>query len=363
MIDFKISRGLAYIAGYPFILAKDTTFRNQNDFPEPDSPEIAGDNLVYLSAWLKTVNYIEDSLIREPLLGGADTCLRARLVGQVMAISARDIDNCEKATEYLENIYPENPATLTAKIDYSGRQIPLSFGEIEPGGGYHVQNLHMRVEMHRGAVSNGGFIDGIKWSDENCATVVPIHNVHNPNTVLVEEPEAVSGSSLNRGDLVEISNIITDLHRQGGQLARIVDIKDIDEGHLVELDSAIHPLLTRLRIGARSGSKIGLTPRLKRWSGFTSPVLPEKPINLGRGIKVIFHTPGKDLEIVPGDYWTFAIRDRDYNKKYFPQKSSPDGVRIYRYPLAIIKRTGKKEFGDIIDCRKLYKPLASLRLR
>ncbi|UCC79546.1 MAG: hypothetical protein JSW64_14975, partial [Candidatus Zixiibacteriota bacterium] len=195
VVDFRISRGLAYIAGYPFMLTKDTTFRNQSDFPEPISPEIKGDILVYIEVWLKTVDYIEDSLIREPLLGGPDTCLRARLVGQVKAISSHGLDSCDGAVKYLEDLYPGNRSTLTAAIDYSGRQIPLSFGEIEAGGGYTVQNLHMRLELHRGVASNGGFTEGIKWSDENCATVAPVHKTMSPDSVLVEDPEAVSGSS------------------------------------------------------------------------------------------------------------------------------------------------------------------------
>jgi len=362
VIDFKISRGLAYIAGYPFILVKDTTFRNQSDFPEPITPEVKGDILVYIEVWQKTVNYIDDGFIREPILGGPDTCLRARLVGQIKAVSSEGINNCDDAMEYLESLYPGNGSTLTAKIDYSGRQIPLSFGEIEASGGYTVQNLHMRLELHRGVVSNGGFSRGLKWSDENCATVVPMHNVVDPNSVLIEEPEAVSGSSLNKGDWVEIGNTITELHRQGGQIARIKDIKHVDEGHLVELDSNIHPLLARFRTGTRSGSNIELAPRLRRWSGYLSRVSPEKPINLGRGIKATFHAPGKNIEIIPGDYWTFAIRDRDYNRRYFPQKSPPDGVRIYRHPLAVIKQTGENEFGESIDCRKFFKPLTSLKL-
>jgi hypothetical protein len=360
VMDFRISRGLAYIAGYPFVLASDTTFRNQPDFPEPMSPEIKGDVLVYIEVWQKTVNYIEDSFIREPILGGPDTCLRAKLVGQVRAISSKGLDNCDEAIAYLKELFPANSITLSVKIDYSGRQIPLSFGEIEATGGYSVQNLHMRLELHRGMISNGGFSEGIKWSDENCATVVPVYKTVSPDSLLIEEPEAVSGSFLNKGDLVEIGNRITESHRQGGQMARIKDIKHMDEGHLVELDSDIHPLLARSRTG--SGSRIELALRLRRWSGYVSPLMPEKPINLGKGIKATFHAPGKNMDIIPGDFWTFAIRDRDYNKRYFPQKSPPDGVLIFRHPLAIIKQTGKGQFGNTIDCRKFFNPLTSPKL-
>lgn len=359
IIDFKISRGLAYISGYPFILNKDIYFRNQPDFPEPVSPDISGDIIVFVEVWQKTINYIDDNFIREPILGGPDTCLRAKLVGQIKAAPANNIKDCDDAFGFLDSLYPAGKMTLSVKIDYSGRQIPLSFGEIEASGGRSVQNLHMRLELHRGIVSNGGFSEGLKWSDENCATVVPVTKTVSSNSVLIEEPEAVSGSFFNKGDWVEVSNKVTELHRQGGQIAKIVELNQVDEGYQVELDADIHPLLARLKTGARSGSRVDLAPRLRRWSGYLSHLSPDKNINLGKGIKATFHFPGKKPDIVPGDFWTFAIRDRDYNKKYFPQNSPPDGVRVCRYPLAIIERDGTKGFGKIADCRKFFKPLAT----
>jgi len=359
VIDFKISRGLAYIAGYPFILNKDITFRNQPDFPEPPSDHISGDAVVFIEVWQKTINYIDDNFIREPILGGPDTCLRSKLLGQVKAAPAENVKDCDDARDYLEKLFPANKMTLSAKVDYSGRQIPLSFGEIEASGGYTVQNLHMRIELHRGVASNGGFSEGLKWSDENCATVVPVTKTVSPNSVLIEEPEAVSGSFLNKGDWVEMGNKVTEYHRQGGQIAQISDLRQVEEGYQVELDSEIHPLLVRLRTGSRHGSRVDLAPRLRRWSGYLSHFSPEKPINLGRGIKATIHYPGKKPEIIPADFWTFAIRDRDYNKKYFPQNSPPDGVSVFRYPLAIIRQAGKRRSAKIIDCRKFFKPLTS----
>jgi hypothetical protein len=348
---------LAYIAGYPYYLKKDISFRTQPDYPEPDSPGINEDILIYIEIWLKTINYIDDDFIREPILSGPDTCLRAKLVGQVKVVSAKKIENCENAGALLLNLFPENRLSLSMKIDHSGRQIPLSFGEIEAGGGYSVQNLHLRLELHRGISLKGGFSEGLKWSDENCATVARIQKILAPDSALVEEPEAVSGSFLSDGDWIEIDNLVTELHRQGGQIAQIKKISQEDSGYKIELDSEIHPLLTRHSIGTKPGMKIELEPRLRRWSGYMTPIIPEKPVNLGKGIKAIFHAPEKNFSLIPGDFWTFALRDRDYNKKYAPVKASPDGVKVYRYPLAIIRKTGKDRYGNIIDCRKFFKPL------
>lgn len=358
IFDFKISRGKAYIAGYPFYIKKDISFKNQPDYPEPVSHAIEGHILIYLEAWLKTVNYIDDDFIREPILAGPDTCLRAKLIGQVKAVSAGTIQNRDRAIEFLRETFPDSMNTLSIKFDHSGRQIPLSFGEIEPKGGYSVQNLHLRLEMHRGATADGGFSEGVKWSDENCATVVPILKIKGPNSIIIDEPEAISGSFFSEGDWVEISNLVTELHRQGGQMTRITRIKQIDSGHQIELDSNVHPLLTRRGLGARHGPGTDLAPRVRRWSGYLSPVTFDKNINVGKGIKAVFHGHGKNTTITPGNFWTFAIRDREYNKKYAPQKAAPDGVTVHRYPLAIVEYRSDARSSEIIDCRKFIKPLA-----
>ena len=113
-------------------------------------------------------------------------------------------------------------------------------------------------------------------------------------------------------------------------------------------------------VGDWAGAGIELGPRLRRWTGYLPSITPEKPIDLGRGIKATVHSEDKKVKIIPGDYWIFAIRDREYNKRFFPQKSSPDGVRVYRYPLAIIKQKSKDRPEKIIDCREFNKPLNSL---
>lgn len=358
VIDFRIGRGLAYIAGFPFTLSKDISFRSQLDLPEPQSPEIDNDIIIYIEVWQRSISYIDDDFIREQALGGPDSCTRIKLVGQVKAVSSAEIGSKSEAKKYLEDTLPKNDLLLTIKIDHSGRQIPLSFGEIDVSGGYSVPNLHLRIEIHKGLDANGGLSQGLKWSDENCATVVRILEAVNSSSLLIEEPEAVSGSFFQEGDRVEICNLVTELHRQGGQMARIAKMSHEAAGHVITLDSEIHPMLTRLRIGAKYGPKTDLAPRLRRWAGFVPHITVGKPYSLGKGIKGTFNSPEKKFTAIPGDYWTFAIRDREYNKKYSPQKAPPEGVRAYRYPLAIIKNSGKNKTGEIIDCREFFKPLS-----
>jgi hypothetical protein len=355
IIDFTICRGVAYIGGYLFRLPKDITYRTQPDFPEPETPDSNGDLLVYLESWKKSVSYIDDDSIREPALGGPDTCMRVKLLGQVRIIESNGLDTPEKAYRFLADRFPPSNITLTLQIDQSAHQLPLSFGEIDLGGGLIPGNLHYRIELHRGMAQDGGIDEGVKWSDDNGAMVVRALKAMDSRNILVEEPEQVTGESLKPGDWVEIANAVTELHRQGGQMAKIERLESSTGGLLVTLDSDIHPLLTRRKNG-KPALEHALSPRLRHWSGYISPLTLKSVNDLGRGVKAIFGTSERKCIFEPSDYWTFAIRDREYNKRLAPQKALPAGITKYRHPLAIIKRGDNGE--KIVDCRRFFKPLS-----
>lgn len=354
VIDFSIGKGVLYAAGYPVVFPADMTFRTQSDYPEPEIEGEGDDLLVYLDVWSKTLNYIDDPLIRETALGGPDTCLRLKVVAQIRARFTSGIDEPRKAIDFLSE-YPEEPLLFTLKVDQSAHQIPIGFGEVDMGG-LIPGNLHFRVELHRGRRHNGGYDEGFKWSDENAATVVRILDL-GENNALIEETEAVTGEFLKEGDWVEISNEITELHRQGGQMARIENLVQDDNNYIVTFDQEVHPMLRRFKIGGNGGYRSELQPRLRRWSGYFSPLVPKTVYDMGRGIKAVFNS-GKGSEFRPGDFWTFALRDREYNKKYAPQKSIPDGIHEFHYPIAVIKDIGGKT-SRVIDCRKFFSPLAT----
>jgi hypothetical protein len=291
-------------------------------------------------------------------MGGPDTCLRTKLAGQIKVMAARGVENPHDACRFLSASFSRCGILLTLQVDQSAQQIPISFGEIEVAGGFIPGNLHYRLELHRDISDEPGISEGVKWSDENGAVVVRALRAIDNRQILIEELEQITGESLKPGDWVEVSNLLTELKRQGGQIAQIQSLESVSGGLLVTLDRDIHPLLTRRKNGARSGLDPGLAPRLRRWSGYISPLSFKSVFDLGRGIKAIFHSHDKDYLFEPGDYWTFAIRDREYNKRYAPQKAPPQGIRKFRHPLAIIKRSGGKQTGQIIDCRRFFHPLA-----
>ncbi len=358
VVDFKIGRGLAYAGGIPLLFTSDMAYRDQPGYPEPENLPASGDLLVYLESWERTTTFIDDESIREPALGGPDTCLRLKAIGQVKAMPAGETHSAEEALALLKDNLPPPNILMTMQIDQSAFQIPMSFGEIDSGAGSIPGNLHYRIELHSGITSEGIAEEGFKWSDENAAVVVPIIKAIDNRSILAVEPEEVVSESFKPGDCVEISNIITELRRQGGQMAQIETLESAEGGLTVTFDREIYPLLARKKNGDHAGLESGLGPRLRRWSGYFAPLALKHVYNLGRGVKVTFTVAGKKVVLDPSDYWTFAIRDRAYNKRFAPQKALPHGVRKHRFPLAIILRDEKGKALEIIDCRRFLRPLA-----
>jgi hypothetical protein len=358
IVDFTISRGIAYIGGYIYRLPADMTFMSQVDYPEPEIPDGKPDLLVYLEAWRRSISYVDDESIREPALGGPDTCLRSKLLGQVRIMAADDLNTPDEACRMLADTFPSSNIGLTLRIDQSAHQLPLNFGEVDLGGGLIPGNLHYRLEIHRGINGDGDLIEGIKWSDENGAVVTRALKALNSREIMAEETEQVTGESFKPGDWVEVGNIVTELHRQGSQMAQINALESISGGLSITLDSDIHPLLTR-RKNSKSTLEPGLAPSIRRWSGFYAPLSLKNLYDLGRGVKATFTTNDRKCHFEPADYWTFAIRDREYNKRFAPSKTLPIGIKKYRHPLAIIKRGTKSD--NIIDCRRFFKPAATFK--
>ncbi len=104
VIDFSIGRGIVYAGGYRFKLDKDITFRTQLDYPEPEIEGQGEAILVYFEVWEKTISYVDDENLREPALGGPDTCLRMKTIGQVKAIMTNLVENPERAENFVAGL-------------------------------------------------------------------------------------------------------------------------------------------------------------------------------------------------------------------------------------------------------------------
>jgi hypothetical protein len=115
-----------------------TPYAEQPDFtPAPPVNDEGGDALlewlaqpssnqafwVYLDLWERHVSWIEDDSIREPALGGPDTCSRAKVVWQVKALPwdedgwGNPRENQEACTTPLSSLTGLGTGRMTARVD------------------------------------------------------------------------------------------------------------------------------------------------------------------------------------------------------------------------------------------------------
>src|SRR5688572_20666171 len=106
--DLVIAPGRIYVEGLLCELEQNgfTTYKNQPYYPSPDvslfgalaspvtSPPGAGlgdgSYVVYLKAWQREINYLDDPYIQEKALGEADTTTRLQTVWQVRLLKVAD---------------------------------------------------------------------------------------------------------------------------------------------------------------------------------------------------------------------------------------------------------------------------------
>src|SRR4029077_6867387 len=95
-----IGAGRYYVDG--ILVENDTecSYETQPAYPVPSSDPFlklsqGNEFWLYLDVWERHVTIIEDDGIREPALGGPDTCTRSKIVWQIKALP---IDTVKKAT-------------------------------------------------------------------------------------------------------------------------------------------------------------------------------------------------------------------------------------------------------------------------
>lgn len=142
-------------------------FTRQQDFPGVDTIAPSGDYILYADLWERPVISIEDEMLRDPGLHGADTCTRTRTMVQVKWCA--DTIDPETQTDL-------NPQKGDAELDVSLRLTGTGDGEADPCGieitsiDQKTGNTLFRLETHdvTGDANNPDAIV-LKWSAENGA--------------------------------------------------------------------------------------------------------------------------------------------------------------------------------------------------
>jgi len=318
---------------------------------------------LYLDVWERHVGWIEDDTIREPALGGPDTCSRAKVVWQLKALPwdreawGDPRDNEGACATPLQALTP-GTGRMAAQLD-DGEAIddPCI---VAPGAAYRGSQNHLyRVEVHRGgpASATGGGAS-FKWSRDNgsvAARWLGVGQVGDAATL------TLSGTrGFGAGDWVELSHDALDLANEPGQLVRIAVI----DGDQLVVDAASVPGGTLM-----AWSETLQNPKARRWDQRVSDILAlddgAVPIvesddgsrtwlALEDGIQVAFDTGG---DYRSGDYWLIPARVATQGIDWPPAggveglMQPPQGIVHAYAPLGVLVFDAADGLGISSQCR------------
>lgn len=209
-----------------------------------------------------------------------------------------------------------------------------------------------------------------KWSRQNGSVVTKIEAISTTDgkeiTVQSLGPDDDLGFS--DGDLVELTDDLTELRGEPGQLTQIITADNATRA--VTLRDAPAVLTSR-------------NAKMRRWDG-VGPVRTNKFdadtnwITLENGLRIQFPAQGSSAEVekspayAAGDYWLIPTRtataDRESGQIEWPadrqtglpQPQLPEGVEHHYCPLALLDWSRKEGVTVTADCRRFFPPVTKL---
>jgi hypothetical protein len=343
-------------------------YAHQPDFllEQPDNAGAGGDPLLrflqqpsvdvtfwlYLDIWERHVSWVEDDSVREPALGGPDTCSRAQVVWQVKALpwnvknwGASDAEGACGAA------LPDLPGLGTAQL--AARTDPgPAFTDpciIVPGAAYRgAANQLYRVEVHAGGDATTA---SFKWSRENGSVVTRwLGNGSDAAALLVK-----SSRGFTSGDWVELTH---DALEFAGLPGTLVKLSVIDGDQLtVDASSGSAPVWS---------AELS-NPRVRRWDQRGNDVLPLREgavpiiestaaaaqwIDLEDGVQIIFEA-GRQYR--SGDYWLIPARVATQGITWPQEDGLPalqlaQGAEHAYAPLGVLRFNGQQI--QVLSCRR-----------
>ena len=393
---FTISKGRYYVDG--ILVENDTdncTYKTQPEFPVPADDALlaattgnanASPSLwVYLDVWERHITSIEDGSIREPALGGPDTCTRARVTWQIKALpltpqttkalaaaeqkltaqidalwtkkaqlekqfqAATDATSQVNLLKQLQPVDDElarltrlsllpihetllsqlvrlSNASLAARVDPGIKTEDACV--TPPDSKYRgAENQLYRVEIHRGGMAGQATF---KWSRDNGSVATVWLGGEGSNL------QVASTRGFTAGNWVELSDDNSELLGQAGTLLQLVKV----EGDTLSVD----PAATLPPIGNYPAN-----PKVRRWDHSATDAISladddavpiqESPagatsdqilwIDLEDGVQVQFSAGGVYRT---GDYWLIPARVATGNVEWpqaddlNPQPLPPHGI-------------------------------------
>jgi hypothetical protein len=332
-------------------------FVNQPALPALPALSENGVFLAYLDVWRRQVTALEDPLLREVALGGADTCTREKTVWQVKLRHIKEGQPTDCST-------PLPSESSTGRLSARARQ-PASGDSpcvITPGARYRsLENQLYRVEIHdAGAVGSATY----KFSRDNGMVMVSWLASSGPDlTVSSLGRDKVLGFA--SGQWIELLDDSVDQSQGPGTLVKIKKVDPATNTITID-DTTVYPPLPAGR--GYDIARFPLHPRVRRWDhvSTTAALTVTRPpgdgyVNLEQGVQVRF----EDGNYVSGDYWLIPARtitaDVEWprNELGDPLPQARRGVRHHIARLGVVTIAGGLVTG-VTDCRPQFPPLTQL---
>lgn len=384
---FGISPGRMYVGGFLCELENRASYFNQPYYPEPDiqyfimnapasppgsplappplplSPPASppsshinlynGVYLVYIDAWQREVNYLDDALIQEVALGEADTTTRLQTVWQVKLLKLSSDSqapyNCKTYIKDWEDLIRPPGGKLNARTNKDlGPEDPCS---LKPRNGFKgLENQLYRVEIQKGGNRDTATF---KWSRDNATLETSIETI-NGSVITVSSIGKDEIMSFGTGQWVEIVDRVSMFNSKPKQLLKITAITPATRE--ITLDSSLSKFV----------GKKGL--KLRRWDQpVTSGTTDGIPMGTGweeleDGIEIKFSATGM---FRPGDFWLIPARTAKaeiewppYIPGVLPIEQSPKGVEHFYARLAMLYVNDG--FVTWEDCREIFPSLTHI---
>ena len=319
--------------------------------PEIDSEIPDGTYLVYLKAWQREVNYIDDPDIKEVALGGPDTTTRLQNVWQVRLFST-DIPGLNCDTDIPE--WNDFIAQPTGTLNVQTIQVPASNGSciLPSSDGYQgLENQLYRIEIQSG----GDMADTtFKWSRHNASVETKILKIDGA-VLTVEEVNKDSILGFTAGQWVEI---VDDESSLKGTPQDLIEIDTIDPAsNTITLKSSNIP------------NKNGENLKLRAWDQSSASAEADGLdvvagwMNIEDGIQVEFSAGTYRA----GDYWLIAARTAIAEVEW-PMTDDPVPVPIAQPPVGLDMHYCKLAVLEVMngdmtildDCRPLFPSLTEI---
>ena len=299
-----------------------------------------GTHIVYLKAWQREVNYLEDKRIQEVALGEADTTVRIQTIWQVKTIKVEDNIACADSSAIFLELIKQYDGKIEVRTSPTALiSNPCMFLSSE--GYRRLENQLYRIQIHKGGDQNSATF---LWSRDNGTVQTKIKAISG-DEIEVESLGKDEYLGFSIGQYVEILDKSNLHNNSNGIIYRIIDINP----GLKTIKCNTNIDLTNLELSSAI---------LVRWDNVNGEINNNQSewIDIEGGIQVKFH-PGTYNS---GDYWQIPARTLKESIEWpYTMPAPPMGTKYSYARLAIIKKSSNGLI-NYTDCREKFPTLTDL---